>query len=59
MKAAPITTIKTVVESMVYEKLGQFFEENPSVARKIIEKSILAAKAREAAFSPAIWARRR
>ena len=41
--------VKTIVESAVYEKLGQFFEENPAVARKIIDKAIIAAKAREAA----------
>jgi DNA gyrase subunit B len=41
--------VKTIVESTVYDKLGQFFEENPQTARKIIEKTILAAKAREAA----------
>ncbi len=41
--------VKTLVETTVYEKLGQFFEENPQTARKIIEKTILAAKAREAA----------
>jgi DNA gyrase subunit B len=41
--------VKTIVESSVYEKLGQFFEENPQVARKIIDKAIVAAKAREAA----------
>jgi len=40
---------KTVVENVVVDKLGQFFEENPSTARKIVEKAILAAKAREAA----------
>jgi DNA gyrase subunit B len=41
--------VKTIVESTVYDKLGQFFEENPQTARRIIEKTILAAKAREAA----------
>jgi DNA gyrase subunit B len=41
--------VKTIVESQVYEKLGRFFEENPQIARRIIEKAILAAKAREAA----------
>jgi DNA gyrase subunit B len=41
--------VKTIVESAVYEKLGQFFEENPAVARKVIDKAIIAAKAREAA----------
>jgi DNA gyrase subunit B len=41
--------VKTIVETTVYEKLGQFFEENPQVARRIVEKTIMAAKAREAA----------
>jgi DNA gyrase subunit B len=41
--------VKTLVESTVYERLGRFFEENPAIARRIIEKTILAAKAREAA----------
>ena len=40
---------KTVVENVVIDKLGRFFEENPGTARKIVEKAILAAKAREAA----------
>jgi DNA gyrase subunit B len=40
---------KTIVENVVTEKLGRFFEENPGTARKIVEKAILAAKAREAA----------
>lgn len=40
---------KTVVENVVVDKLGTFFEENPATARKIVEKAILAAKAREAA----------
>jgi DNA gyrase subunit B len=41
--------VKAIVETTVYDKLGQFFEENPQVARKIVEKVIVAAKAREAA----------
>jgi DNA gyrase subunit B len=41
--------VKGVVETIVGDKLGQFFEENPNTARKIVEKTILAAKAREAA----------
>ncbi|MBW3012560.1 DNA topoisomerase IV subunit B, partial [Candidatus Woesearchaeota archaeon] len=41
--------IKKVVDSLVAEKLGQFFDENPGVAKTILEKSIVAAKAREAA----------
>jgi DNA gyrase subunit B len=41
--------VKTIVETSVYDKLGRFFEENPQTAKKIVEKAILAAKAREAA----------
>ena len=41
--------VKAIVETTVYERLGRFFEENPQTARKIVEKAILAAKAREAA----------
>jgi DNA gyrase subunit B len=41
--------VKGIVETVVSEKLGRFFEENPQVARKIFEKAIMAAKAREAA----------
>jgi DNA gyrase subunit B len=41
--------VKTIVETTVYERLGRFFEENPPTARKIIDKAIVAAKAREAA----------
>ncbi len=41
--------MQTIVESTVYDKLGQFFEENPPTAKKIIEKAVMAAKAREAA----------
>jgi len=41
--------VKGIVETVLSDKLGQFFEENPPVARKIFEKAIMAAKAREAA----------
>jgi DNA gyrase subunit B len=41
--------VKGITESIIVDKLGQYFEENPAVARKIVEKAILAAKAREAA----------
>jgi DNA gyrase subunit B len=41
--------VKGIVETVVGEKLGQFFEENPATAKKIIDKAVLAAKAREAA----------
>jgi DNA gyrase subunit B len=41
--------VKGLVESITNEALSRYFEENPSVARKIIEKAIQAARAREAA----------
>jgi DNA gyrase subunit B len=41
--------VKGLVESMVNEKLATYFEENPSVAKKILEKVVDAARAREAA----------
>jgi DNA gyrase subunit B len=41
--------VKGIVESIVFDKLGQFFEENPQVAARVIEKAVMAAKAREAA----------
>lgn len=41
--------VKGIVDSMVMEALNEFFETNPSVAKKIIDKSVMAAKAREAA----------
>ncbi len=41
--------VKGIVERAVTDKLGQYFEEHPPQARKIIEKAVLAARAREAA----------
>ncbi len=41
--------VKGIVESIVNERLSAYFEENPDVVKKILEKSILAAKARQAA----------
>ncbi|MBQ6868738.1 MAG: DNA topoisomerase (ATP-hydrolyzing) subunit B [Clostridia bacterium] len=41
--------IRTLVDSVVGEKLSDFFEENPSVAKAILEKALTAARAREAA----------
>ena len=38
-----------IVESIVTEKLGQFLEENPSTAKKIITKALETAMARQAA----------
>jgi len=41
--------VRGIVESFFSEKLLQFLDENPSVARKIMEKGLQAARAREAA----------
>ena len=41
--------IRTIVEKMVNEKLSEFFEENPAVARIVVEKAMTASRAREAA----------
>ncbi len=41
--------MKPIVQSVTYEGLSRFCEENPSVAKKIIDKCLMAARAREAA----------
>ncbi len=41
--------IKGIVDSIVYEQLTEFFEQNPSIRKKIIEKALLSARSREAA----------
>jgi DNA gyrase subunit B len=41
--------MKGVVESLVNDSLGVYFEQNPSVTKKIIEKALQASRAREAA----------
>ena len=41
--------MRALVAGMVTDKLSTFFEENPAVARTIIEKSMTASRAREAA----------
>jgi DNA gyrase subunit B len=40
--------VKSVVETIVGEKLSEYLEENPSVGKKIIDKCMRAAEAREA-----------
>ncbi len=41
--------MRNIVEKMVNEKLTEFMEENPAVAKIIIEKALTASRAREAA----------
>jgi len=41
--------VKGWVEQVVYDQLARLFEENPALARKIVEKAVDAARAREAA----------
>ncbi|MBU7044990.1 MAG: DNA topoisomerase (ATP-hydrolyzing) subunit B [Theionarchaea archaeon] len=41
--------VEGLVDSVVYEKLCEYFEENPDVAKVIVEKSIKSKEAREAA----------
>ena len=48
-KAKLNSDIAGIVQAFVNERLGAFFEQNPPVARKIINKAIEAARAREAA----------
>ncbi len=53
------TEAKGAVESIVGEGLRTYFEENPGVARKIVEKCITTARAREAARKARDLARRK
>ncbi|HEX2897306.1 MAG TPA: toprim domain-containing protein, partial [candidate division Zixibacteria bacterium] len=41
--------VRGIVEAVTNEHLGNFFEENPPIGRKIVEKTVIAATAREAA----------
>ena len=50
---------KSAVETLVGEKLAEFLEVNPSVGKKIIEKCMRAAEAREAARKARDLARRK
>ena len=43
------TEVKGIVEAIVNDKLGQFLEENPAVAKQVVMKVVDAARAREAA----------
>ena len=41
--------IRTLVDGIVYSKLTEYFEENPSTAKLVLEKALAANRAREAA----------
>jgi DNA gyrase subunit B len=41
--------VRGLVEGIVYEKIGSYLEENPSIAKQILNKCLEAARAREAA----------
>jgi len=41
--------VKGLVDTVVYEGILDFLEENPSIGRKVIEKALLAARSRSAA----------
>ncbi len=41
--------VESIVKTVVYEHLGNFMHENPSIARAVIDKAASAARAREAA----------
>ena len=43
------TEVKGIVEAIINDRLGQFLEENPTVAKRVIGKAVDAARAREAA----------
>ena len=42
------TAMRSMVDSLISDKLAQYFEENPAIARAILDKSLGAARAREA-----------
>jgi DNA gyrase subunit B len=53
------STVKGIVDSLVYAALTEYFDENPGVLKTIVEKALSAAKAREAARNARELARRK
>ncbi|NCC50689.1 MAG: DNA topoisomerase (ATP-hydrolyzing) subunit B [Spartobacteria bacterium] len=51
--------VSGIMESVVNDELGTYFEEHPSVARRIIDKAVMAARARMAARKARDLARRK
>lgn len=53
------SNVRGIVDSLVYQSLSEYFEENPKVLSAIVEKAIAAARAREAARNARELARRK
>jgi DNA gyrase subunit B len=53
------SSVKGIVDSLVYAALTEYFDENPKVLQIIVEKALSAAKAREAARNARELARRK
>lgn len=53
------SNVKGIVDSLVYQSLSEYFEENPRVIQEIVEKAVAAARAREAARKARDLARRK
>jgi DNA gyrase subunit B len=53
------SNVKGIVDSLVYQSLTEYFEENPKVIQIIVQKALGAAKAREAARKARELARRK
>ena len=43
------TSVRSLMDSMICDKLGAYLEENPAVAKSIFEKAVASARARDAA----------
>ncbi|MDO9574231.1 MAG: DNA topoisomerase (ATP-hydrolyzing) subunit B [Candidatus Contubernalis sp.] len=41
--------VRGIVDSLIYQEMGHYLDENPTIAKKIVEKSLHAYRAREAA----------
>ncbi len=53
------SSVRGIVDSLVYAALSEYFDENPNVLKIIIDKALSAAKAREAARNARDLARRK
>ena len=51
--------VKGIVQNIINDKLGQYFEENPKVIKNVLDKVMDAARAREAARKARDLARRK